>query len=180
MNEHWRLSGYYSYLDSKIGEHAEVVRGDLNPVLGTWEHIDLTTGMLTTSTYQLPQDMTGNELPMQAKHKFALTVTHTRSLGDLGNLQLLSTYSWTDVRHSDLANNSYADLEAYGRWDARATFTSVDDVWSATFYVQNILDDIGLIEYLQESTNSSEALLALGTLTDPRQFGVELRWRPRF
>ena len=100
--------------------------------------------------------------------------------GDLGNLQLLSTYSWTDVRHSDLANNPWADLEAYGRWDARATLTSVDDVWSATFYVQNILDDIGLIEYLQQSTNSSEALLALGTLTDPRQFGVEIRWRPRF
>ena len=180
VNEHWRLSGYYSYLDSEIGEHAEVERSDPNPVLGTWDHIDLETGLPTTSFYVLPQDMTGNELPMQAKHKFALTVTHTRSLGDLGNLQLLSTYSWTDVRHSDLANNSYADLEAYGRWDARATFTSVDDVWSATFYVQNILDDIGLIEYLQQSTNSSEALLALGTLTDPRQFGVELRWRPRF
>ena len=180
VNEHWRLSGYYSYLDSEIGEHAEVVRGNLNPVLGTWDHIDLETGLPTTSFYVLPQDMTGNELPMQAKHKFALTVTHTRSLGDMGNLQLLSTYSFTDVRHSDLANNSRADLEAYGRWDARATFTSVDDVWSATFYVQNILDDIGLIEYLQQSTNSSEALLALGTLTDPRQFGVEIRWRPRF
>ena len=180
VNEHWRLSGYYSYLDSEIGEHAELVRGELNPVLGTWEHIDLTTGMPTTSTYHLPQDMTGNELPMQAKHKFALTVTHTRSLEDLGNLQLLSTYSFTDVRHSDLANNPWADLEAYGRWDARATLTSVDDVWSATFYVQNILDDIGLIEYLQESTNSAEFLLALGTLTDPRQFGVEIRWRPRF
>ena len=179
VNEHWRLSGYYSYLDSEIGEHAEVVRGALNPVLGTWDHIDPETGLPTTSFYVLPQDMTGNELPMQAKHKFALTVTHTRSLEDMGNLQLLSTYSWTDDRHSDLANNPWADLEAYGRWDARATWTSVDDDWSATVYVQNILDDIGLIEYLQQSTNSADQLVALGTLTDPRQFGVEIRWRPR-
>ena len=81
VNEHWRLSGYYSYLDSEIGEHAEKVRGDPNPEFGAWDHIDPETGLPTTSFYVLPKDMTGNELPMQPKHKFALTVTHTRSLG---------------------------------------------------------------------------------------------------
>ena len=178
VNENWRLSGYYAYLGSEIGVHSEVVRGDPNPRYGTYEHIDFDTGMPTVSAYVLPSDMTGNELPMQPKHKFAVTAAYSKPLEIGGDLLLLSTYSWTGVRHSDLNNSPMADLEAYGRWDVRGTWTSSDEQLSATLFVQNVLDEIGLVEYLQQSTNGGAS--AMGTLTDPRQIGLQVRWRPGF
>ena len=39
VNENWRLSGFYAYLDSEIGPHLEVVRGHPNPQTGLWDHI---------------------------------------------------------------------------------------------------------------------------------------------
>lgn len=175
-NDNWRLSGYYAFLGSEIGEHAEVVRGDPNPRYGTWEHIDLDTGQPTVSAFVLPTDMTGNELPMQPKHKFAVTAAYSRPLEIGGDLLLLSTYSWTGERHADLNNSPTADLQAYGRWDLRGTWTSPSKKLSATLYVKNVLDKIGLIEYLQESTNGDAP--HMGTLTDPRRIGLQVRWRP--
>ena len=175
-NDNWRLSGYYAFLGSEIGEHAEVVRGDPNPRYATWEHIDFDTGRPTVSAYVLPTDMTGNALPMQPKHKFAVTAAYSRPLDIGGNLLLLSTYSWTGDRHSDLNNSPMADLDAYGRWDLRGTWSSPNGDLSATLYVKNVLDKIGLIEYLQESTNHDAP--HMGTLTDPRRIGLQVRWRP--
>lgn len=175
-NENWRLSGYYAWLGSEIGEHAEVVRGDPNPEYGIWNHVDFETGEPRVSAYVLPKDMTGNELPMQPKHKFAVTAAYSRPLDMGGDLLLLSTYSWTGERHADLNNSPLADLEAYGRLDLRGTWTSPNGNLSATLFVQNALDKIGLIEFLQRSTNSS--VPHMGTLTDPRRIGLQLRWRP--
>ncbi|MCY4142686.1 MAG: TonB-dependent receptor [Gammaproteobacteria bacterium] len=178
VDKNWQVSGYYNYLDSEIGEHSEVVRGDPNPRFGTWDHIDFNTGQPTTSRYILPTDMTGNSLPMQPKHKLAATVTHTRPLEIGGDLLAVATYSWTGERYSDLSNASRSTLEAYGRLDARATWINEDGNLSATFFIQNILNKIGLIEYIQRTTNGGGP--AMGTLTDPRQIGLEVRWSPRF
>ena len=175
-NENWRFSGYYAWLGSEIGEHAEVVRGDPNPTYGIWEHLDFETGEPRVSAYVLPTDMTGNELPMQPKHKFAVTAAYSRPLDIGGEVLLLSTYSWTGERHADLNNSPMADLEAYGRLDLRGTWTSPDGDLSATLFVQNALDTIGLIEFIQRSTNSS--VPHMGTLTDPRRIGLQVRWRP--
>ena len=68
---------------------------------------------------------------------------------------MLSTYSWTGDRHADLNNSPMADLEAYGRWDIRGIWMSPSKNTLATLFVQNVLDKIGLIEFLQRSTNTS-------------------------
>ena len=179
VNENWRLSGFYAYLDSEIGPHVEVVRGHPNPETGLWDHIDFATGLPTTSEYILPTDMTGNQLPMQPNHKVALTVSYETLLTGAisGNLQLLGTYSWVDDRASDLSNFSISTLPAYDRFDLRATWTSPSDTFAATLFVQNVFDEIGVIEYLHVSTIGLEP--AAGTLTKPRQIGLEFRWRPQ-
>ncbi|MEM7363225.1 MAG: TonB-dependent receptor [Pseudomonadota bacterium] len=176
VNENWRLSGFYAYLDSEIGPHFEVVRGHPNPETGTYEHLDFDTGMLTTSEYTLPTDMTGNQLPMQPNHKFAITATYETALTGGANLQVLGTYSWVGDRFSDLSNFDISTLPSYGRFDLRSTLTNPSETLAATFFIQNVFDEIGLVEFLLESTNS--AAPASGTLTQPRQVGVEFRWRP--
>ncbi len=178
VNENWRLSGFYAYLDSEIGPHKEVIRADPNAETGFWEHIDFTSGETVTSDYILPSDMTGNQLPMQPKHKFALTASYETPLTGAtgGNLQLLGTYSWVDDRASDLSNLPLSTLPSYGRFDVRGTWTSPDETITATLFVQNVFDEIGLIEFLLQSTNSGAP--SSGTLTDPRSVGIEVRWRP--
>ena len=85
VNENWRLSGFYAYLDSEIGAHSEVVRAHPNPETGLWEHIDFESGETVVSEYTLPSDMTGNSLPMQPRHKFALTASYVTPLsGTIG------------------------------------------------------------------------------------------------
>ena len=178
VNENWRLSGFYAYLDSEIGPHLEVVRGHPNPQTAQWNHIDFATGEPTTSEYILPTDMTGNQLPMQPNHKFAVAASYeTRLSGPIdGNLQLLGVYSWVDERASDLSNFDVSTLPAYGRLDLRGTWTSPDEAITASLFVQNAFDEIGVIEYLHLSTIAGAP--ASGTLTEPRSIGLELRWRP--
>ena len=177
IDENWRLSGFYAYLDSEIGPHKEVVRGHPNPETDFWEHIDFNTGETVTSEYILPSDMTGNQLPLQPNHKFALTASYERPLtGTIGgHLQLLGTYSWVDERASDLSNFDISTMPAYGRFDVRGTWTSPDETIAATLFVQNVFDEIGVIEYLHLSTHWTPRQ---GTLTDPRLVGLEVRWRP--
>ena len=180
VNENWRLSGFYAYLNSEIGPHLEVVRAHPNPQTGLWDHIDFSTGQPTTSEDILPTDMTGHQLPMQPNHKFALTASYetplTVAIG--GNLQLLGTYSWVDERASDISNFDISTMPSYGRFDVRGIWTSPDETITASLFVQNVFDEIGIIEFLHQSTNGG--LPAQGTLTEPRSVGLEVRWRPNF
>ena len=177
LNDNWRLSGFYAYLDSEIGPHREVVRDHPNPETAFWDHIDFNTGEMVTSEYILPSDMTGNQLPLQPNHKFALSASYETPLtGPVGgHLQLLGTYSWVDERASDLSNFDISTMPSYGRFDARGTWTSPDETITGTLFVQNVFDEIGVIEYLHLSTHWTPRQ---GTLTDPRTLGLEVRWRP--
>lgn len=179
LNDNWRFSGFYAYLDSEIGPHLEVIRGDPDPVTGLWDHIDFSTGQPTTSVYVLPKDMTGNQLPMQPKHKFALQGSYETALSGRigGTLQIIGMYSWVDDRASDLSNLSVSTLPDYDRFDLRGIWTSPNETLSATLFVDNVFDEIGVIEYLHLSTIAGAP--ASGTLTRPRTVGLELRWRPQ-
>ena len=70
-------------------------------------------------------------------------------------------------------------MPAYSRWDLRGVWTSPSSAWTVTAYVQNVLDEIGLIEVLPEAPRTGRGT-AMATLTEPRQFGVQIRWRPDF
>lgn len=180
LNDNWRLSGFYAYLDSTIGPHLEVIRGDPNPRTGMWDHIDFNTGMPTTSEYVLPTDMTGHQLPMQPNHKWALSASYETPLSGAiaGDVQVLGTYSWVAERFSDLSNLEISTLPAYSRFDIRGSWTNPAETVTATLFVQNVFDEIGVIEYLHVSTIAGNP--AQGTLTKPRQIGLEVRWRPEF
>ena len=121
----------------------------------------------------LPRDHTGDELPQMPNHKFAITAAYTLPLERLGNLQLLTTFSYTGERWPQRAGNiSKAAVPSYGRWDLRANWDSADERWSASLYVQNATDNIGVSE--------SISIDLQGSLTEPRQIGLQVRWRPEF
>ena len=82
---------------------------------------------------------------------------------------MLTTWSYTGSRYPSIGNLDYRTLSAYSRVDVRATWESADTVWAVTGYVQNLLDEIGIQEYAFD----------WGWLTEPRQIGVQVRFRPQ-
>ena len=106
-------------------------------------------------------------------HKFAVTAAYTHQLERWGTVSLLGTYSYTGERFPQRAGNiSRTEIPSYERLDLRATWDSADRQWSATLYVQNALDEIGVAE--------SISIDLMGSLTEPRQVGLILRYRPEF
>jgi iron complex outermembrane receptor protein len=178
LSERWRFSGFYAYQDSEIGTHSSVVRGDPNAEIAEWEHLRLSDGAMVTTFYTRPTVLSGNQLPMQPKHKAALTVTFSTSLQEFGSLQLGSTLSYVGKRYPSIGNTDFWEMPSYERWDLRGTWTSQDQAWSVTAYVQNALDEIGLVEVVPDAPRTGGAGMA--TLTEPRQFGLQVRWRPNF
>jgi len=179
VSEQWRLSGFYAYQDSEIGTHTSVVPADPNAEIGEYEHLRFEDGAMVTSFYVLPTELTGRQLPMQPNHKAALTATYSTTLQEFGSLQLGSTLSYTGSRYPNIGNLDYWEMPAYSRWDLRGTWTSPSKAWTVTAYVQNVLDEIGLVEVLPEAPRTAGAT-AMATLTEPRRFGLLVRWRPSF
>ena len=83
-----------------------------------------------------------------------------------------------DERASDISNFDISTMPSYARLDVRGIWTSPDETITASLFVQNVFDEIGVIEFLHQSTNAG--LPAQGTLTEPRSVGLEVRWRPNF
>jgi len=195
--DRWQISGYYSYLDSEIGPHEAIIRQDpdietnLYPFYLSWPGVYEGTvcteewiaavpaayvGAVGGCYVPVPRDNTGNQLPNQPHHKGALTVAYTMpmpTLGEqsisLGTLQLLTTFSYTGERWPNIGNIPRTEVPSYSRWDLRANWVSDSGRWSASLYVQNLLDEIGVAEFLSHDS--------IGSLTDPRQIGMQIRWK---
>lgn len=184
INEHWRVSGYYAYQKSDLGSHSTVVFGDPDQEFEQFQYVDPSSpgpdGIFGTAddfiafnTVPIPRDHGGDELPQMPNHKGALTLGYETPLRIGGSLELLTTVSYTGERWPQRYGNiPRAELPAYTRWDARATWTSSNRQLTATLFVQNITDEIGVSEAIP--------IDMIGSLTEPRRVGLQLRWRPQF
>jgi len=129
---------------------------------------------MITSLYPLPTDQGGNSLPMQPKHKFALTGGWNIPLGAGSDLQLFATYSYTDDQFVDIGNLDYWALPSYDRWDASITWTPPRGKWSIALFGKNLADDVAIIEMVPYGLGSP----ALGYVSHGREIGLQLYWRP--
>ena len=170
--DQFRISGYYNFLDSSLGPHEAYIDGDREgDTLGTFIHswIDNETGQRMEAELTNMRDNTGNRLPQMPNHKGAVTLAYTQPLGASGSVEVLTTWSYTGSRYPSIGNLDYRTLSAYSRVDVRTTWQSANEVWAVTGYVQNLLDEIGIQEYAFD----------WGWLTEPRQIGVQVRFRPQ-
>ena len=175
--EKWRLSGFYAYLGSDLGEFSAIVQGNPNVRFVAWEYLDVETNTMRTNIIREPQTYGGGRLPIQPQHKGAGTLSYKTPLEYMGGgtLQLLGTLSYTGERFPYAQNIESQAMAAYRRLDLRAGWTPAEGDWNVVLYVQNVLNEVGLIEYLPSNTNSGQAV---GALTEARQFGIQLRWNP--
>jgi iron complex outermembrane receptor protein len=173
ITERIQVSGYYNYLDSKLGSFATVVRQDPDQVFTPYTFDPDGPGPRPPRTVQVPvpRDHAGDELPQMPNHKFSGAFAYTVPLEGMGALRFMAVYSYTGERWPQGGGNvPRTEIPSYDRWDLRANWTSQSTAWSVTAYVQNLLDDVGVAE--------SIAIDGRGVLTEPRQYGVQVRWRP--
>jgi len=178
ISDYTRVMGFYAYQDSEIGEHSSVALGDPDNQYALHEHMDLDSGDMVESWYALPKDQTGNQLPSQPKHKFAATLIHDMELASGDSLSFAGTYSYTGSMYPTIANIDLYELPSYDRWDASVRWTSTSETYSATLYVNNILDEIGLSEFVAQSGIGDQVFL--GMPTNDREFGIRVSYRPQF
>ena len=175
IGNHWMLRGFYAYQDSEIGPHTSVLVGDPDAEFGEHEYLDYYSGEMVIGQYPLPTDQTGNSMPMQPKNKAALTAGWNTPLGRSGsNLQIFATYTFTDEQYIDIGNLDYWQLPSYDRWDASIAWTAPRGKWTIALFGKNLADEVAIIEMVPAGLGG----YALGYLSNPREIGLQLYWRP--
>ena len=173
INDNWRISGFYNYLASEFGPFESIISGDPDPNIQLCGRTSIgIAAKRSCRPIRHPRPLPAESSRCSPEHKAAVTLTYETALdGNLGNLQILGTLSHTGDRFPQVQNVADQRLPAYQRVDVRGTWTSVDQRWSLTLYVQNVMDEIGLQEV-------RVGRAPVGTLTEPRQFGLQIGWRP--
>ena len=99
-------------------------------------------------------------------------------LSDGSNLSFLGTWAYNGDMYPTIGNVDLYEIEAYDRLDASVTWTSKDEQWSAMLYANNLLDEIGLNEFVASGGFGGQVFL--GSPTNHREYGLILRWTPNF
>ena len=122
-----------------------------------------------------PSNINGNQMPRIPEVKGGAWAQYTTPLFNTGRLELFLSWSWIDEVFFSEFEEATDAAPAYDRWDFRATWTSPDDAWSAALFVNNVLDEIGIRQVTRGGEGSN--YLRTGVTTDPRLFGLEVRYR---
>ena len=172
-----KVGGFYTYLGSDLGQFEATTHADPNPLLGLWEHLDMETGEMIISAYNRPRDWTGSRLPQQPEHKFAITFAYENSFEAFpGSFVWSGWFNYTGERYPFVRNLESEKMSAYNRLDLRATWTSPSEQLTITGFIQNVMDEIGLVAYLPQNGGAQTLYPPMGTLSDPRRIGVVVSW----
>ena len=172
------LTGFYAYADSEVGTHSSVIIGSPTAEFALYDHIDFETGEPTQSWYELPEEQTGNQLPSQPNHKFAASLIHGMELDGGSSLDFLGTWTYNGSMYPTIGNVDLYKIPAYHRFDASVNWTTQDQKWSAQLYVNNLLDEIGLNEFVASGGFGGQVFL--GSPTNHREIGLVVRYTPGF
>ena len=174
LTQYFAVSGYYAYQTSSMGSLLSSDPVNPRQQFEEFTFVDPATG-LTRTTYLGEQfDLEGNELPNMPNHKWSLTGEGQFNLEENGLVTYALTYSYTGERFNRIFNIPNDRLANYGRFDATATWHSVNGKHRVSGYIENIFDTIGMMEL--ESNGWSSGYYQDATLTDPRLMGLVYQW----
>jgi len=173
VSDNVRISGFYAYQTSSLGPVMIPDRLDPNQKFDRVDYIHPRTGQPAVAFLEQPKDLEGNELPNMPNHKWSATADYVHDLGSRGRLLLTTSFSFTGERFNRIHNIPNDVLDSFNRWDASVTWESIDEKTSATVFIENIADEIGIMEL--ESNGWSDGYYQDATLTDPQFWGIVFR-----
>ncbi len=154
------LGGNFSYTPNEYTEDLvmlDPVRYDAPPSL---------FGAVQSAT-----NINGNQLLQVPESKFNGWITHVTPLDSGATLMFSGSYSWIDEVYYSPFQNERDKAADYGRLDLRATWTSADGKMMLAGFVNNVLDDVGVLQVLREG--ESEHFRQSAGTTLPRLMGIE-------
>jgi len=94
-----------------------------------------------------------------------------------GHVDLLADYSWISRVYFSVFQDNNQAAPPYQRLDLRATWQSESGDWTVAAFCNNVFDDIGLRQIEQYGSTEADNYRRTGTPTDPRLFGMEVRYK---
>lgn len=116
----------------------------------------------------------GNQVLNVSENKGSAWAAYQFPLAGDGNLELLLAASWIDESFNSQFETQFDRSPGYERFDFRATWTSPDEQWIVTGFVNNIMDEIGIRQI--EGHGEGEGFRRTGMVTEPRMYGVEVTY----
>lgn len=120
-------------------------------------------------------DIDGNQLLQVPEGKISAWASYRFPLDGGSNIEVFGNWSWTDDVYFSAFESDDSMAPAYDRLDMRATWTSADQEWIVTGFVNNVFDELGVM-HIAEGGESYFFRVPSAT-TVPRAYGVEVTYQ---
>jgi iron complex outermembrane recepter protein len=130
-------------------------------------------------------NLNGSTLPIAPHHKVALNSNYTWHFTQ-GFLNFSTSFVYKAATYSSIFNEPYTLAPGYSTWDFRTTWTDVSNRYTVFLYCHNCSNKIGFDSLASGASVQSLTNASLNSVTEtpgvipPRQFGVQLEYRPKF
>ncbi len=178
-SEVWGIEGDFFWLATDslaLGGNASYTRARFDTALPIIDNINANMPGSLFTPQERTVDVKGNRLPLVPEWKFNVFGNYTWPLDRAGQIDLRSTVSWTDSFFTTVFNEDLDKAPSFWRWDARVSWTSADEQWNVSGFVNNILNESG-IRSQQVQTEREGNFLRTFTANDPRVYGMTVRWQ---
>ncbi len=119
----------------------------------------------------------GNQLVQVPDWKYNAWGSYRFPLAGGSNIDVFATYSWIDDVYFSSFETEYEKAPSYGRADARVTWTSSRGNFIVSGFVNNIFDDVGKLQIL--NNGQAEFFRQSSATTVPRMYGLEFTYMSR-
>jgi outer membrane receptor protein involved in Fe transport len=159
------LGGNFSYTPSEYTEDlfaADPARAEVPPSL------------FPNQVDTLEENIKGNQVLQVPELKWTAYASYMVPMGNNGSLELFTNYSWIDDVYYSPFEREEEMAKAYDRIDLRATWRSNGGAWVVTGFVNNVLDEVGVLQVLREGER--EFFRHTAGTTVPRLMGLEVTY----
>jgi len=122
-------------------------------------------------------NLNGNQMIRVPEMKAGAYAQYTWPMGENGKVDFLVNYSWIDRVYFTVYEDKNHSAPAYDRFDVRSSWISADDAWTVAVFVNNVFDEIGIRQIDQYQATEQTNWRRTGAVSDPRLFGLEVRYK---
>ncbi|XOV87717.1 MAG: TonB-dependent receptor [Pseudomonadota bacterium] len=160
------IGGNFSYTNSEYDEPFFIVDGDDPTIPGS-----LYDGALEEA--QRAVNIQGSQLQAVPEFKGSAFASYLIELAS-GRVELTGTASWIDDVFFSPYESQLDLAPAYERYDLRATYTSSDEQWKVSGFVNNLLNEVGIRQVFRHG--AGDGFRRTAQVTEPRVYGLELTY----
>lgn len=120
-------------------------------------------------------DIEGNQLLQVPEGKVSAFASYRYPMRGGSNIEFFGSWSWTDDVYFSPFESEDSMAPAYDRLDLRATWTSADQGWIVTGFVNNVMDELGVLHIAEGGEGAFFRVPSQTTM--PRMYGMEVTYQ---